>query len=55
MTILAARPLVGKTTIMVQVADRVAEHLQTERGKHEHLGYIKLVLHESTAEVFMRR
>lgn len=56
MTILAARPSVGKTTIMVQVADSVNEYLKTERGQSEYPeGVIKLVLCESTAEVFMRR
>lgn len=56
MTILAARPSVGKTTIMVQCADTIADYLKSEEGRREHPGEsIKLVLCESSAEVFFRR
>lgn len=57
LTILSARPSVGKTTIMVQCADTVNEYLKSAEGRKEYgPGYsIKLVLCESSAEVFMRR
>lgn len=56
MTILAARPSVGKTQILVQTANSVAQYLSSDAGReHDPQGVIKLVLCESTAEVFFRR
>lgn len=57
LTVCAARPSVGKTTIMVQCADAVNGYLQTDRGLLEYGldAGIKLVLCESSAEVFLRR
>lgn len=56
LTICAARPSVGKTTIMVQCTDTVAEYLRSPEGQEKYKGHrIKLVLCESSAEVFQRR
>lgn len=56
LTILAARPSVGKTQMMVQVAESVVGYMGTERGKAEYPDHkVKLVLCESSAEVFLRR
>lgn len=60
MTILASRPSIGKTTLMVQVANGVNDYLKTPRGQEEfgsgdNQSKIKLVLCESSAEVFQRR
>jgi replicative DNA helicase len=56
LTILTARPSVGKTTIMVQCADSVVDWLKSSDGAQEAPdGVVRLVLCESTAEVFFRR
>lgn len=57
MTILAARPSVGKTTILVQQVNAVSDFLGTEAGIEMFggKGVIKLALLESSAEVFQRR
>lgn len=56
MTIVAARPGVGKTTILAQQAATLADYLATEEGYAAHPDeVIKLVLAESSAEVFQQR
>ena len=56
MTVLMARPGVGKTAMMGQVALQVAEWLQTPEGKREHPGeVVKLVLCEMSALSFQQR
>jgi len=55
-TILAARPRVGKTTIMAQVADSVCTYLAGEEGAAKYPKHVlKLVMCESSAEVFQQR
>lgn len=56
LAILTARPSVGKTQMMVQMADSVFGYFLSEDGQREYPGgMVKLVLCESTAEVFYRR
>lgn len=56
LTVLAARPSVGKTQIMVQTANSVVKFLMSKEGKKQHPdGVVKLVLCESSANVFVRR
>lgn len=53
---LAARPRVGKTTIMAQVADNVCTYLEGAEGQAKYPKHvIKLVMCESSAEVFQQR
>src|SRR5690348_4836503 len=56
MGIVAARPSVGKTTILAQQTAAVADYIRHGEGYdrwHDHV--IKLVLAESTAEIFQQR
>lgn len=56
LAILAARPSVGKTTMMVQMSESVVGYLGSERGQSEFPGgVVRLVLCESSAEVYLRR
>lgn len=56
MVILVARPSVGKTQMMVQIADHIDHYLQSDEGMADHPdGVVKLVLCEGTAETFYRR
>ena len=55
-TILAARPRVGKTTLMAQIADSICTYLAGEEGQAKYPKHvIKLVMCESSAEVFQQR
>lgn len=56
MTILTARPSMGKTQTMVQTAESVTEYLLTEEGQREYpRGRVKLVLCEGTQSEFTLR
>jgi replicative DNA helicase len=56
MTVLMARPGVGKTTIMEQVTSSVCAYLASDLGQREHPGaVVRLVLCESSAEQFQQR
>lgn len=56
LTVLAGRPGTMKTNFMCHTTDTVASYLESEEGLLEHPGeQVKVVICESTAEVFMRR
>lgn len=56
MTVLTARPSVGKTQFFVHETEGVTSHLETPTGKQEYPdGDAKVILCESTKEIFVQR